>query len=208
MESEYRGFLCPYSELRALKIWYIADAWQGPVAHGHSPQSIGLPMVIHKMAGCKESANLLSRAIFGRSYSNVCREMKKFADNARNDSSFSPARIPKGQPTHVTIDNSDGCWQTLTGLAITHHTNSTIYVPKLFNHPEEDANAESSTENMDIESSRMIETRSSHDISNEHTSKVRLFCGTDDTKSYRIGTRSEPPSLTENNIGFEKDWLD
>ena len=81
-------------------------------------------------------------------------------------------------------------------------------MPKLFTHSEEDANAESSTENMDIESSKRIETRSSHDISNEHTSKVRLFCERDDTKSYRIGTRSEPPSLTESNIVFEKDWLD
>ena len=30
----------------------------------------------------------------------------------------------------------------------------------------------------------------------------------EDTKTYRIGTRSEPPSLTENNIVFQKDWLD
>ena len=30
----------------------------------------------------------------------------------------------------------------------------------------------------------------------------------DDTKDYRTGTRSELPSLTENNIVFEKDWID
>ena len=55
---------CPYSELRVLKIWYIADAWQELVVGGHSPQSIGLSMVIHKMAGCKESANLLKSCRF------------------------------------------------------------------------------------------------------------------------------------------------
>ena len=91
--------------------------------------------------------------------------------DARNDSSLAPATIPKGQPTHVTIDNSDGRQQTLTRLAATHHTNSTIYAPKLVTHPAEDVNAESSTENMDVESSREIETSSSsHDISNEQAS--------------------------------------
>ena len=91
--------------------------------------------------------------------------------NARNDSSLAPSTIPKGQPTHVTIDNSDGHQQTLTRLAATHHTNSTIYVPKFVTHPTEDMNAEPSTENMDIESSREIETpSSSHDISNEQAS--------------------------------------
>ena len=38
---------------------------------------------------------------------------------------------------------------------------------------------------------------------------LRFICFTrDNTKSYRIETRSEPPSLTENNIVFEKDWID
>ena len=46
---------------------------------------------------------------------------------------LAPYTIPKKQPTHVTIDNSDGRQQTLTGLATTHHTNSTIYVPKIIN---------------------------------------------------------------------------
>ena len=82
--------------------------------------------------------------------------------------------------------------------------NSTIHVPKLVIHPTEDANAKSSTENMDVESSREIEPPSSH----ENASKVHLFRKRDDKKSYRIGVRSEPPSLTENNIVFKKDWLD
>ena len=55
--------------------------------------------------------------------------MKKLSDDTRNDSSFAPATIPKGQPTHVTTDNSDGRQQTLTELATTHHTNSTISRP-------------------------------------------------------------------------------
>ena len=61
---------------------------------------------------------------------------------------------------------------------------------------------------MDVESSREIDSLSSHDISNKHASKFHLFCERDDTKRYRIGTRSESPTLIENNIAFEMDWLD
>ena len=41
-----------------------------------------------------------------------------------------------------------------------------------------------------------------------HMILVKLFRERDDRKSYRIGTRYEPPSLTKRNIVFEKDWLD
>ena len=153
-KENVEGYACPDSESRSLKTWYIADAWQGLVVGGGSPQSIALSMVIHSMTGCKETTNLLSRVVFGSSYTNVCRETKKLADDARNDSSFALATIPKGQPTHVNINNSDSRQQTLTGLATTHHTNSTIFVPKLVTHPAEDANTESSTEN--VESSRRV----------------------------------------------------
>ena len=47
----------------------------------------------------------------------------------------------------------------------------------------EDANSESSTENMDVESYRGIESPSSCDFSNEHASKVDLFWKRDETKS-------------------------
>ena len=207
-KENVEGYACPDSESSVLKIRYITDAWQRLVVSGETPQSTALSIVIHRMTGCKETMNLLSRAGFGSSYTNVCSETKKLADDARNYSSFAPATISKGQLKHVTNDNSDRRQQTLTGLATTHYTNSTIYVPKLVTTPAEDANAESSNENTDIESSREIETPSSHDISNEHASNIHLFRERDDTKSYRIGTRSEPPFLTENNIVFEKDWLD
>ena len=200
MKRECRGLHLP--RFSALKIWYIADAWQRLAVGGDSPKSIALSMVIHRMTGCKETMNLLSRAGFGSSYTNACWETKKLADDARNNSSFAPATIPKGQPTDITIDNSDGCQQTLTGLATTHHTNLTLSVPKLVIHLAEDANAKSSTENMSMKSSREIETLSSHDISNEHASKVHLFCERDGTKSYRIGTRSKLPSLTKKSISF------
>ena len=79
---------------------------------------------------------------------------------------------------------------------------------KLVTHLAEEANTESSAENANVESSRASESSLSHGISNEHAAKVHLLCQKDDAKSYRTGTRLEPPSLTENNINFGKDWLD
>lgn len=43
-------------------------------------------------------------------------------------------------------------------------------------------------------------------VSNERSFKIHLFLERKDTKSYRIGMRSEPSSSTENDIGFETDW--
>ena len=90
------------------------------------------------MPACKQTTNLLSCAGVGNSYTNVCRETKKIADYARNDSSLAPATIPKGKSTPVTTDNSDGRQQTLTRIA-THHTNSKIYVPRLVIYPAEES---------------------------------------------------------------------
>ena len=176
-KENVEGYACPGSESQSLKIWYIPYAWQRLVVGSDSPQSISLSMMIHRMIGCKKTTNLLGRADFDsyiQPYYDSCRGTKKLADDARNDPSFTPEIIPKEQPTHVTIDNSDGRQQTLTGLATTHHTNSTMYVPKFVTHPAEDANAESSTENMDVKSSRGLESTSSHDISNNM--HLRFIC--------------------------------
>ena len=88
-KENVEGYTSPDSDLRALRIWCITDAWQKLVVSGENPQPISLPMLIHRMTGCKETTNLLSRE-----------EMKKVADYARNDSSLAPATIPEGQPTH------------------------------------------------------------------------------------------------------------
>ena len=61
---------------------------------------------------------------------------------------------------------------------------------------------------MEVESSSGIESPSSHDNSYKHAYKVHLFCKRNDTKSYKVGTRSEPPSLTVKNINFLKNLLE
>ena len=70
-KDNVEGYACPDSESRALKIWYIADAWQRLVVGGDSPQPTALPMVICRMTGCKETTNLQSCADFGSSFTSV-----------------------------------------------------------------------------------------------------------------------------------------
>ena len=38
-----------------------------------------------------------------------------------------PKGFQKGMPVHISIDNSDGKQQTLTGIHTTHHTNGTVF---------------------------------------------------------------------------------
>ena len=71
-KESVEGYACPDSESRALKIWYVADAWQRLVVGGDSPQSMALPTVIRGMTGCKETTNLQSCADFGSSSTSVC----------------------------------------------------------------------------------------------------------------------------------------
>ena len=126
------------------------------------------------MTGCKFTTNLLGRTCFDNSYTDACWKTKRLADDIRNAKiklkkfnlfKYALAMIPKGQPMHVTIDNSDGHQQALAVLVTTHPTNSMIYLPKLVTHPVEGTNPESSNEYMDVESSRGFESPWSHDIS-------------------------------------------
>ena len=82
------------------------------------------------------SLQLLHRRGVGISYTDVLKQIKRFCFDTQNSCNLVPKNISKGQPTHVTIDNSDGRQQTLTGLATTHHSNATIYVPKIQSLPD------------------------------------------------------------------------
>ena len=42
-------------------------------------------------------------------------------------------RFVKSFPLHLTIDNNDGCQETMTGSRISYHTNSTFFQPLLPN---------------------------------------------------------------------------
>ena len=101
------------------------------LVRGDSPQSITLSMVIHRMTGFKQMTNLLSRADFGSSYTNVSQETKQM--HARNESSLAQATFLKRRPTHAPLITPTVACKLLKVLATTHHTNLTIYVPKSVN---------------------------------------------------------------------------
>ena len=101
--------------------------------------------------------NLPSRAGFGSSYINACQEIKKPTNNKKYFL-FQQQYLKDNQRTSPSIT------PTIVSKFVIQ-INSTIYVPKLGTHPTEDANAESSAEIMDVESSKGIESPSSHDNS-------------------------------------------
>ena len=85
------------------------------------------------MTGGKESVKLLHRLPAAIFCTDILKQVKRFSFDTQNSSNLVAKNI--GQPTHVTIDNSDGRKQTLTGIAITHYTNVTIYVSKIQSSP-------------------------------------------------------------------------
>ena len=110
--------------------------WQGIISGSMSPKAVVLSLVFHGVTGSKVSVKLLHRTGTGTSYTDVFEQIKCFSFVTQNSSNLVPKNIPKGQPAHVTIDNSDGRQQTVTGLTTTHHTNATIYVPEIQSLPD------------------------------------------------------------------------
>ena len=62
---------------------------------------------------------LLHRSGAGISYDDVTKQIKSFSTEIQNNVNLAPKNISKGQPTYITINNSDGRKQTLTGLDTT-----------------------------------------------------------------------------------------
>ena len=140
----------------------------------------------------------MHRTGVGLSYTDVMRQNKRFCEDTRKDSKIAPSTIPKKQPTHVTIDNSDGRQQTLTGLATTRHTYSTIYVPKIIN----DYGTQESLSEY-LESPSLIDCPI-----NAYSLKDHLYRERSNLNDYKIWTRSEPPILTESKTLANRNFLE
>ena len=100
---------------------------------------------------------------------------------------IAPINISKGQPTHITIDNSDGPQQTLTGLDTTHHTNATVYNSK---------NEQTSTITQEIIDDDQEESR---------PSTIRNI---NDYNDYKTGKPSPPPVIGSYTDKTNRDQLD
>ena len=94
------------------------------------PKAVALSLVVHNLKGGKQTIRLLHRSGAGISYDDVAKQIKLFPAEIQNNVNLAQKNISKGQPTHITIDNSDGSHQTLLGLDTTHYANATIYNTK------------------------------------------------------------------------------
>ena len=130
---------------------------------------------------------LLHRSGAGISYDDVTKQIKSFSTEIQNNVNLAPKNISKGQPTHITIDDSDERQQTLTGLDTTHHTNATVYNPK---------NEETSTKTQEIIDDDQEQSRPSTRTSiNDHN-------------DYKIGKPSPPPITGSYTDNTNRDQLD
>ena len=71
----------------------------------------------------------MNRSERGILYEDVTKQIQPISSEVQKNINLAPKNKSKGQQTHITIDNSDGCQQTLAGLNIRHETNATFYNP-------------------------------------------------------------------------------
>ena len=165
----------------------VACDWQSLVTGEKSPKAVALSLVVHRLTASKETIKPLHRSGAGILYDDVTKQIKLFSTEIQNNINLAPKNISKGQPAHVTIDNSDGREQTPTGLDTTHHTNATVYNRK---------NEETSTKTQEIidedqEQSRPSTRRSINDYND-----------------YKIGKPSPPPIIGSYTDNTNRDQLD
>ena len=97
-----------------------------------------------------------------------------------------PATIAPGKPFHVTLDNSDGRQQTLTGAETTHHTNGTVF--------------------------QISNRESEQSVSSSTTATEEKLCMKDEDNleygTYKIPKRVNPPAVPEFQDKSQSDLLD
>ena len=165
----------------------VACDWQRLVTGEKSPKAVALSLVVHNLTGGKETIKLLHRSGPGVSYDGETKQIKSFPAEIQNNVNLAQKNISKGQPTHITIDNSDGRQQKLLGLDTAHYTNATIYNPK---------NEETSTITQEItyedQEQRRPSTRRNINDCNDH----------------KIGKPSPPPITGSYTGNTNRDQLD
>eukprot|EP00112_Aurelia_sp_Birch-Aquarium-sp1_P023401 Seg6964.2 transcript_id=Seg6964.2/GoldUCD/mRNA.D3Y31 product="hypothetical protein" protein_id=Seg6964.2/GoldUCD/D3Y31 len=83
-------------------------------------------LVIHRMTGSREVANMLHKCNHAISYRDI--RMQNLAWSRMVSSrQLLLSNMRKGVTTHSTLDNNDGRQETLTGTGTTHDTNKTLF---------------------------------------------------------------------------------
>lgn len=184
-----KGYVLTTSTSSAQKIWSVASDWESLVTHKRSVKSTALSLTVHRMTGSKELTKLLNKCGHGVSYSDVRLLNNTWAQQVTEQSTRKiPPGFMKGRAVHVTIDNSDGKQQTLTGSHTTHHTNGTLFQNRL---PFEDYSVSTGEYQQKEENLTLIDAES----------KER------DYGAYKIG-KKDPPPVPEYEDSKQRDLLE
>ena len=124
-KNEY-GYAITHSHLEAIKIWSLASDWESLITKETSPKQAVMGLVIHRMTGSKEVANMLHKCNHAISYRDI--RMQNLAWSRMVSSrKLQLSNMRKGVTTHSTLDNNDGRQETVTGAGTTHDTNKTLF---------------------------------------------------------------------------------
>ena len=183
-----RGYVLTGSKSLSRKVWSVSSDWETLLTHERSIESTALSLTVHRLTGSKEVTNMLSKCGHGLSYSDVRLLNNTWAQQVTDLGNRKiPTGFVKGKPVHVTLDNSDGRQQTITGSHTTHYTNGTVFQ----NHktPDDMPNPEPQAEHpaMNLPSCDSTER---------------------DYGSYKIQQKKEPPSVTDYEDCKDHDLLD
>ena len=121
------GYAVTDSVAIANKIWSVASDWQSLITRKPTPKQALIGLTLHRFTGSKEGADELHKFGHGISYDNI----KKYNRFWGKSQAPVQKRLIKSIPLHSTIDNDDGCQETMTGSGTSHHTNSTFFQPLL-----------------------------------------------------------------------------
>ena len=122
------GYVSTPSKNEANKLWAISSDWESLITKERSAKGAALSLTVHRLTGSKETSNFLHRCGHGISYADIQLLNTDWANRVTRSSSHKlPSGFRKGKAVHISIDNSDGKQQTLTGAHTTHYTNGTVF---------------------------------------------------------------------------------
>ena len=122
------GYAKTHSRLLATKIWALSSDWESLIKKNKEAQikQVLTGLTVHRVTASKQTIQMLKKMNHSISYRDIIMQNKKLANNAKLFGSIPPTLF-EGIPTHVTLDNNDGCQETMTGKGTTHDTNRTIF---------------------------------------------------------------------------------
>ena len=125
------GYAITSSRPRATKVWSIASDWESLVLQQHrNAKQVVSGLTLHRFTCSKQSMVMLHKMGNCISYNDIRSQNQELARMVSANSQISH-NVAKGIATHATIDNNDGCQDTITGAGTTHDTNCTLFQPVL-----------------------------------------------------------------------------